>query len=141
LGSIPAELGPREYFNDLGVKLWCRMLGVLDKCRKYGFGVDLGGRIRPAMALDGRFTGSSFVRKLLQTKGHAARRPSPLQRGYLLGKVFEGISRLSPKTRARLRTFHYYRWNIGTEFSELRTKTDSVASGVGPSQSPSPLPE
>jgi hypothetical protein len=71
------------------------MLGVLDKCRKYGFGVDLGARIRPAMALDGRFTGSSFVRKLLQTKGHAARRPSPLQRGYLLGKFFEGISRLS----------------------------------------------
>src|ERR1700756_1200299 len=114
------------------------MLGVQSKCRKYGFGVDLGARIRPAMALDGRFTGSSFVRKLLPTKGHAARRPSPLQRGYLLGKVFEGISRLSPKTRARLRTFHYYRWNIGTEFSELRTKTDSVASGIGPSQSPHP---
>src|SRR5579864_2409807 len=28
--------------------------------------------------------------------------------------------------------------NIGTKFSELRTKTDSVASGIGPSQSPHP---
>ena len=49
------------------------------------------------------------------------------------------MSRLSPKTRARLRTFrYYYHWNIGTKFSELRTKTDSVASGIGPSQSPHP---
>jgi len=79
LGSIPAELGPREYFNDLDVKLWCRMLGVQDKCRKYSFGGDLGTRMRPAKALDGRFTGQSFVRKLLQTKAHAASKPSPLE--------------------------------------------------------------
>jgi hypothetical protein len=81
------------------------MLAVQNKCRKYSFGVDLGTRTRPAMALDGRFTGS-FVRKLLQTKAHAASKPSPL----------EGVSRLSPKTRARLRTFHYYRWTIGQNF-------------------------
>jgi len=31
-------MGSREYFNDLGVKLWCRMLGVQDKCRKYSSG-------------------------------------------------------------------------------------------------------
>jgi hypothetical protein len=67
----------------------------------------LGHSIRPAMALDGRFTSSSFVRKLLQTKAHAASKPSPL----------EGISRLSPKPRARLRTFrYYYHWKIGTKF-------------------------
>src|SRR5579864_8414644 len=104
------------------------MLGVQDKCRKYSFGVDLGTRIRPAMALDGRFTGSSFVRKLLQTKAHAPSKPSPL----------EGMSRLSPKTRARLRTFRYYRWNIRTKLSELRTKTDFVTCGIDPSQSPYP---
>ena len=39
----------------------------------------LGTRIRPAMALDGRFTGSSFVRKLLQTKAYAASKPTPLE--------------------------------------------------------------
>lgn len=95
------------------------MLGVQNKCRKYSFGVDLGARIRPAMALDGRFTGSSFVRKLLQAKGHAPSKPSPLESGYRLG-------------------IHYYRWNIRTKLSELRTKTDSVACGIGPSQSPYP---
>jgi len=102
----------------------------------------LGTRIRPAMALAGRFTGSSFVRKLLQTKVHAASNPSPLEWGYRLGTVHEGMSRQSPKPRARLRTLgYYYHCDIGTKFSELRTKTDSVASGIGPSQSPSPLPE
>ena len=36
---------------------------------------------------------------------------------YRFGRVFEGMSRLSPKTRARLRTFrYYYHWKIGTKF-------------------------
>src|ERR1700757_2332335 len=114
---IPAELGPREYFNDLGVKLWCRMLGVLDKCRKYSFGVDLGARIRPAMALDGRFTGSSFVRKLLQTKAHVASRPSPLASGYRLGKGFRRSVTSKPETSCSASEFrYYYPWNTGQNF-------------------------
>jgi len=41
------------------------------------------------------------------------------------------MSRQSPKPRARLRTLgYYYHCNIGTKFSELRTKTDSVACGI-----------
>lgn len=36
----------------------------------------LGHSNSPAMAVDGRFTGSWFVRKLLQAKAHAASKPS-----------------------------------------------------------------
>jgi hypothetical protein len=76
---MPAEMGPREYFNNLGVKLWCRMLGVQDKCRKYNFAGCLGNLTRPAIALEGRFPGCPFARKMLQAKAHAPSKPSLLK--------------------------------------------------------------
>jgi len=108
LGSIPAELGPREYFNDLGVKPWCRMLGVQNKCRKYSFGVDLGARIRPAMALDGRFMARRLSANCCRLR-HMRQASLRLSNQVIGSAGFcEGMSRLSPKTRARLRTFRYY---------------------------------
>jgi len=108
LGSIPAELGPREYFNDLGVTLWCRMWESRTSAGSAVSAWTLAHEFAPQWPL----TVVSPARRLSANccRLRHMRQASLRLSNQVIGSAgfCEGMSRLSPKTRARLRTLRYY---------------------------------